>query len=137
MEGIPQVLVFDTTFHQTMPDEAFMYGVPYEWYAKYGVRRYGAHGMSHQFCTEEAARLLGKPVSEINMISCHLGNGSSITAVKNGKCVDTSMGFTPLEGLVMGTRSGDIDPASWSVKYTISLIIRNESISGCFPSLSK
>ncbi len=111
MEGIPQVLVFDTTFHQTMPDEAFMYGVPYEWYAKYGVRRYGAHGMSHQFVTEEAARLLGKPVNEVNIISCHLGNGSSITAVKNGKCVDTSMGFTPLEGLVMGTRSGDIDPA--------------------------
>ncbi len=111
MKGIPQVLVFDTTFHQTMPDEAFMYGLPYEWYAKYGVRRYGAHGMSHQFVTEEAAKLLGKPQSEINIISCHLGNGSSITAVKNGKCVDTSMGFTPLEGLVMGTRSGDIDPA--------------------------
>jgi acetate kinase len=111
MEGIPQVLVFDTTFHQTMPDKAFMYGVPYEWYAKYGVRRYGAHGMSHQYVTEGAAKLLNKPLNELNMISCHLGNGSSITAIKNGKCVDTSMGFTPLEGLVMGTRSGDIDPA--------------------------
>ena len=111
MPGIPQVLVFDTSFHQTMPEKAYMYGVPYNWYTDYGVRRYGAHGMSHQFVTEEAARLLGKDVSEINMISCHLGNGSSITAVKNGKCVDTSMGFTPLEGLVMGTRSGDIDPA--------------------------
>ena len=111
MAGIPQVLVFDTTFHQTMPEKAYMYGVPYDWYEKYGIRRYGAHGMSHEFVTKEAARLLGKDVNEINMISCHLGNGSSITAVKNGKCVDTSMGFTPLEGLVMGTRSGDIDPA--------------------------
>lgn len=111
MPGIPQVMVFDTTFHQTMPQKAYMYGVKYDWYEKHGVRRYGAHGMSHQFVTEEAAKLLGKDVSEINMISCHLGNGSSITAVKNGKCVDTSMGFTPLEGLVMGTRCGDIDPA--------------------------
>ncbi len=111
MPGIPQVLVFDTTFHQTMPERAFMYGVPYDWYTESGVRRYGAHGMSHQYVTEEAAKLLGKDISEVNMISCHLGNGSSITAIKNGKCVDTSMGFTPLEGLVMGTRSGDIDPA--------------------------
>ena len=111
MLGIPQVLVFDTTFHQTMPERAFMYGVPYDWYTENGVRRYGAHGMSHQYVTEEAAKLLGKDISEVNMISCHLGNGSSITAIKNGKCVDTSMGFTPLEGLVMGTRSGDIDPA--------------------------
>lgn len=111
MPGIPQVMVFDTTFHQTMPQRAYMYGVKYDWYEKHGVRRYGAHGMSHQFVTEEAAKLLGKDASEINMISCHLGNGSSITAVKNGKCVDTSMGFTPLEGLVMGTRCGDIDPA--------------------------
>ena len=111
MPGIPQVLVFDTTFHQTMPERAFMYGVPYDWYTENGVRRYGSHGMSHQYVTEEAAKLLGKDISEVNMISCHLGNGSSITAIKNGKCVDTSMGFTPLEGLVMGTRSGDIDPA--------------------------
>lgn len=111
MPGIPQVLVFDTTFHQTMPEKAFLYGVPYEWYTENGVRRYGAHGMSHQYVTEEAAKLLGKDISEVNMISCHLGNGSSVTAIKNGKCVDTSMGFTPLEGLVMGTRSGDIDPA--------------------------
>ena len=111
MKGIPQVLVFDTTFHQTMPEEAYMYGLPYEWYEEDGVRRYGAHGMSHEFVTMEAAKLLGKKPEEVNMISCHLGNGSSITAVKNGKCVDTSMGFTPLEGLVMGTRCGDIDPA--------------------------
>ena len=111
MKGIPQVLVFDTTFHQTMPEEAYMYGLPYEWYEEDGVRRYGAHGMSHEFVTMEAAKLLGKKPEEVNMISCHLGNGSSITAVKNGKCVDTSIGFTPLEGLVMGTRCGDIDPA--------------------------
>ncbi len=111
MKGIPQVLVFDTTFHQTMPEEAYMYGLPYEWYEEDGVRRYGAHGMSHEFVTMEAAKLLGKKPEEVNMISCHLGNGSSITAVKNGKCVDTSMGLTPLEGLVMGTRCGDIDPA--------------------------
>lgn len=111
MAGIPQVMVFDTTFHQTMPEKAYMYGVPYDWYEKYGIRRYGAHGMSHDFVTTEAARLMGKDVNELNMISCHLGNGSSITAIKNGKCVDTTMGFTPLEGLVMGTRSGDLDPA--------------------------
>ena len=111
MPGIPEVLVFDTSFHQTMPEKAYMYGLPYKYFEEYGVRRYGAHGMSHQFVTEEAARLMNKPIDELNMISCHLGNGSSITAIKNGKCVDTSMGFTPLEGLVMGTRSGDLDPA--------------------------
>ena len=111
MAGIPQVLVFDTTFHQTMPEKAYMYGVPYDWYEKYGIRRYGAHGMSHDFVTSEAAKLMGKDINDLNMISCHLGNGSSITAIKNGKCVDTTMGFTPLEGLVMGTRSGDLDPA--------------------------
>jgi acetate kinase len=188
MPGIPEVMVFDTSFHQTMPEKAYMYGLPREYYEKYGVRRYGAHGMSHQFVTEEAARITGIPQENLNMISCHLGNGSSITAVKNGKCVDTSfhqtmpeyaymygipreyyekygvrrygfhgtshmyvsnraiefanldkdnakvivchlgngssisasiggkcvdtsMGLTPLEGLMMGTRSGDVDPA--------------------------
>lgn len=111
MPGIPEVLVFDTNFHQTMPERAYMYGLPYKYFEEYGIRRYGAHGMSHQFVTEEAAKLMNKPIDELNMISCHLGNGSSITAVKNGKCIDTSMGFTPLEGLVMGTRSGDLDPA--------------------------
>ena len=122
MPGIPEVLVFDTTFHQTMPEKAYMYGLPYEYYEKYGVRRYGAHGMSHEFVTHEAAKLLNKPEEKLNMISCHLGNGSSITAVKNGKCVDTSMGFTPLEGLVMGTRSGDLDPA------ILEFIMENEGI---------
>ncbi len=111
MKGIPEVLVFDTTFHQTMPEKAYMYALPREYYEKYGVRRYGAHGMSHQYVTEEAAKLTGIPLDQINLISCHIGNGSSITAVQNGKCVDTSMGFTPLEGLAMGTRSGDLDPA--------------------------
>lgn len=111
MPGIPEVLVFDTTFHQTMPEKAYMYAIPREYYDKYGIRRYGAHGMSHQYVTEEASRLTKIPQDKLNMISCHLGNGSSIAAVKNGKCVDTSMGFTPLEGLAMGTRSGDLDPA--------------------------
>ena len=111
MPGIPEVLVFDTTFHQTMPEKAYMYAIPREYYDKYGIRRYGAHGMSHQYVTEEASRLTKIPQDKLNMISCHLGNGSSIAAVKNGKCVDTSMGFTPLEGLAMGTRSGNLDPA--------------------------
>ena len=111
MPGIPEVLVFDTTFHQTMPEKAYMYAIPREYYDKYGIRRYGAHGMSHQYVTEEASRLTKIPQDKLNMISCHLGNGSSIAAVKNGKCVDTSMGFTRLEGLAMGTRSGDLDPA--------------------------
>ncbi len=123
MQDIPQVLVFDTTFHQTMPEKAYMYGIPTEYYEKYGVRRYGAHGMSHQFVTEEASRISGIELDKLNMISCHLGNGSSITAVKNGKCVDTSMGFTPLEGLVMGTRSGDLDPA------ILEFIMERENIS--------
>ena len=111
MPGIPEVLVFDTTFHQTMPEKAYMYAIPRKYYDKYGIRRYGAHGMSHQYVTEEASRLTKIPQDKLNMISCHLGNGSSIAAVKNGKCVDTSMGFTTLEGLAMGTRSGDLDPA--------------------------
>ncbi|MBQ9267754.1 MAG: acetate kinase [Clostridia bacterium] len=111
MPGISQVLVFDTTFHYTMPEKAYTYAVPMAWREEYGVRRYGAHGMSHQFVAEEAAKLLGKDISEVNTISCHLGNGSSVTAIRGGKSVDTSMGFTPLEGLVMGTRCGDIDPA--------------------------
>ena len=109
MKGIPMVAVFDTTFHSTMPQKAFMYGIPYSVYDKYKVRKYGFHGTSHKFVSEEAAKIVGK-VSKI--IICHLGNGSSVSAVKNGKCMDTSMGFTPLEGLVMGTRSGDIDPAA-------------------------
>ena len=111
MPGTPMVGVFDTAFHQTMPQKAYMYGLPYEYYEKYKVRRYGFHGTSHSFVSKRAAEVMGRPYDEVKTIVCHLGNGSSVSAVLNGKCVDTSMGLTPLEGLVMGTRSGDIDPA--------------------------
>ena len=111
MPGTPMVAVFDTAFHQTMPEKAYMYGLPYECYEKYKVRRYGFHGTSHSFVSKRAAEVMGRPYDEVKTIVCHLGNGSSVSAVLNGKCVDTSMGLTPLEGLVMGTRSGDIDPA--------------------------
>ena len=111
MPGTPMVAVFDTAFHQTMPEKAYMYGLPYEYYEKYKVRRYGFHGTSHSFVSKRAAEVMGKSYDEVKTIVCHLGNGSSVSAVLNGKCVDTSMGLTPLEGLVMGTRSGDIDPA--------------------------
>ena len=110
MPGVPMVAVFDTTFHSTMPPKAFMYGIPYSVYQQYKIRKYGFHGTSHKFVSEEAVKYLGAEHSRI--IICHLGNGSSISAVKDGKCIDTSMGFTPLEGLIMGTRSGDIDPAA-------------------------
>ena len=111
MPGVPNVAVFDTAFHQTMPPKAYMYGLPYEYYEKYKVRRYGFHGTSHSFVSKRAAELLGKAYDETKTIVCHLGNGSSISAVVNGQCVDTTMGLTPLEGVVMGTRSGNIDPA--------------------------
>ena len=111
MPGTPMVAVFDTAFHQTMPEKAYMYGLPYEYYEKYKVSRYGFHGTSHSFVSKRAAEVMGKSYDEVKTIVCHLGNGSSVSAVLNGKCVDTSMGLTPLEGLVMGTRSGDIDPA--------------------------
>lgn len=110
MPNVPMVAVFDTTFHSTMPAKAFMYGIPYSVYEQYKVRKYGFHGTSHKFVSEETIKLLG--LQNCRIIVCHLGNGSSISAVKDGKCLDTSMGFTPLEGLVMGTRSGDIDPAA-------------------------
>ena len=111
MPSVPMVAVFDTAFHQTMPNVAYMYGLPYEYYEKYGVRRYGFHGTSHSFVSKRAAEILGKDYKELKTIVCHLGNGASICAVKNGESVDTSMGLTPLEGLIMGTRSGDIDPS--------------------------
>ena len=111
MPGTPMVTVFDTAFHQTMPEKAYLYGLPYEYYEKYGVRRYGFHGTSHSYVSKKAAELLGKPYDQVKTIVCHLGNGASCCAVKYGKSVDTSMGLTPLEGLIMGTRSGDIDPA--------------------------
>ena len=109
MPGLPQVGVFDTAFHQTMPPKAFMYAIPYELYEKYGIRRYGFHGTSHRYVSARACEFLGLDPENTKMITCHVGNGGSIAAVKNGKCIDTSMGLTPLEGLVMGTRAGDID----------------------------
>ena len=111
MPDVPMVGVFDTAFHQTMPAKAYLYGLPYEYYEKYKVRRYGFHGTSHSFVSKHPAEFLGLDINHSKIIVCHLGNGASISAVKDGKCVDTSMGLTPLEGLVMGTRSGDIDPA--------------------------
>ena len=108
---IRHVFVFDTAFHQTMPEEAYLYGIPYRYYEQYRIRRYGFHGTSHDYVSKRAAAVLGRPVEELKLIVCHLGNGASVSAVKYGKCVDTSMGLTPLEGLIMGTRSGDVDPA--------------------------
>lgn len=109
LPSVPQVGVFDTAFHQTMPKHSFLYGIPYSLYQKHGVRRYGFHGSSHKFVSAKAAEFLQKPISELNIITCHLGNGASIAAVKQGKSLDTSMGMTPIEGLIMGTRSGDLD----------------------------
>ena len=123
MPGTPNVAVFDTAFHQTMPEAAYMYGLPYEYYEKYKVRRYGFHGTSHDFVSKHAAELVNKDRKDLKIIVCHLGNGASVSAVKNGKCVDTSMGLTPLEGLIMGTRSGDMDPA------IVDFICQKEGIS--------
>ena len=111
-DKIPQVVVFDTSFHQTMPPKAYMYPLPYEYYEKYGVRKYGAHGTSHRFVSDRVAAIEGKPKKDLKIITCHLGNGCSITAIKDGVCVDTSMGFTPLDGFMMGTRSGTLDPSA-------------------------
>lgn len=112
LQGVPQVAVFDTSFHQTMPDIAFLYGLPFEYYKKYGIRKYGFHGTSHRFVSEKAAEILKRSLKSLKLITCHLGNGCSMTAVDRGRSIDTSMGFTPLEGLLMGTRSGDLDPAA-------------------------
>ncbi len=111
LPDVPQVAVFDTAFHRTIPEEAYLYAVPYRLYKEYSIRRYGFHGTSHRYVAHRAAQIMGQPLEELNMITCHLGNGCSITAIKSGESMDTSMGFTPLEGLIMGTRSGDIDPA--------------------------
>ena len=111
LPGVSMVAVFDTAFHQTMPKKSYLYGLPHELYTKYGVRRYGFHGTSHKYVSQRAAKMLGKDIKDLKIITCHLGNGASIAAVDGGKCVDTSMGFTPLEGLIMGTRCGDIDAA--------------------------
>ena len=111
LPDVPMVAVFDTAFHQTMPEESYIYSLPYEYYEKYGIRKYGFHGTSHKYVSERAAELLDRPLEQLRLITCHLGNGASITAVEYGKSIDTSMGFTPLAGVTMGTRSGDIDPA--------------------------
>ncbi|MFA6142300.1 MAG: acetate kinase [Candidatus Omnitrophota bacterium] len=139
LKGIRQVAVFDTSFHQTMPERAFMYGLPFDYYKRYGIRKYGFHGTSHRFVSEEAARILKRPIKKLKLITCHLGNGCSMTAVDGGKSVDTSMGFTPLEGLLMGTRSGDLDPAvvlhilekeNLSINYVNDLLNKNSGLLG-------
>lgn len=122
MPGVPQVAVFDTGFHQTMPDYAYLYALPYEYYEKYHIRRYGFHGTSHRYISMRAAAMLGKKPEDLKIVTCHLGNGSSIAAVKGGKCYDTTMGLTPLEGIIMGTRCGSIDPA------IIPLIMKKENM---------
>ena len=122
-DSTPMVVVFDTAFHSTMPDKAYMYAVPYEFYEKYAVRRYGAHGTSHRFVSREMADLMGRDIKDLKLITCHIGNGSSITAVKNGKVIDTSMGLTPLDGIMMGTRSGCLDPS------VVTFIAEKENLS--------
>jgi len=124
MPGVPQVAVFDTAFHQTMPEKAYLYSIEYALYEKYKIRRYGFHGTSHMYVSTEAAKLLGKPIEQLKIITCHLGNGASVCAIDGGKSVDTSMGLTPLEGLTMGTRCGDIDPA------VVSYIMEKEGLNG-------
>lgn len=122
-KSVPQVVAFDTAFHQTMPEKAYMFAIPYKYYEKYGVRRYGFHGTSHRFVTDKMAELMGKKKEDLNLISCHIGNGSSITAVKGGKVIDTTMGLTPLGGFMMGTRSGSLDPS------VITFIAEKENVS--------
>lgn len=124
MPGVQQVAVFDTAFHQTMPEKAFLYAIPYELYEKYKIRKYGFHGTSHKYVSQKAAELLEKPIESLKIITCHLGNGGSVCAINAGKSVDTSMGFTPLEGLVMGTRCGNIDPA------VVSFLMKKENLTG-------
>lgn len=111
LPNVPAVAVFDTAFHQTMPESSFLYSLPYEYYKEYGIRKYGFHGTSHKYVSQRAAEMLGRPLEQLRLISCHLGNGASIAAIEGGKSIDTSMGFTPLAGVTMGTRSGNIDPA--------------------------
>jgi len=123
MPGVPQVAVFDTAFHQTMPKKAYMYALPYEYYEKHKIRKFGFHGTSHKYVSGEAAKMLNKPIEDLKIITCHLGNGSSVSAVDGGKCIDTSMGFTPLDGVVMGTRTGSMDPA------VVTFLMNNENLS--------
>jgi len=136
---VTQVGVFDTAFHQSIPKYAYLYGIPYEYYEKYKIRKYGFHGTSHKYVAERAAIMLKKPIENLKIVTCHLGNGASITAVQGGKSVETSMGFTPLEGLMMGTRSGDIDPAiisflmekeGWSLEYAVNFLNKRSGVLG-------
>ena len=122
--SVPQVVVFDTSFHSTMPPKAYMFGLPYEYYEKYAIRKYGFHGTSHRYVSQRLAQLMGKDIKDLKIVSCHLGNGSSVTAVDGGKSVDTSMGFTPLDGLIMGTRSGAVDPSA------LTYILEKEQMTG-------
>ncbi|MDD3840584.1 MAG: acetate kinase [Clostridia bacterium] len=122
MPEVPMVGIFDTAFHQTIPEKAYLYGIPYETYQKYKIRKYGFHGTSHKYVAQKAAEMVGMPLESLKIITCHLGNGSSITAIKDGKSIDTSMGFTPLEGVLMGTRSGDLDPA------VITFLMKKENL---------
>ena len=135
MPDVPHVCVFDTAFHQTMPPRAYMYAIPYEFYEQFGIRKYGAHGTSHRYLVQRAAELLGESPSDLKLITCHLGGGCSVTAVDHGMSVDTSMGFTPLGGIVMGTRSGDIDPSivTYLVEQELSLIHSWASLSSSSP----
>lgn len=139
LPGVPQVAVFDTSFHQTMPNFSYLYAIPYEYYEKYKIRRYGFHGTSHKFVAQKACRILGMDFNSCKIITCHLGNGASIAAIRNGKSVDTSMGFTPVEGLIMGTRSGDVDPGvllflaekeNLSIKQVNDLINKKSGVQG-------
>ena len=145
MPNIPMVCVFDTAFHQTMPEKAYLYGIPYEYYEKYKIRRYGFHGTSHSYVSKRAAQVLGAKYEDLKLIVCHLGNGASVSAVKNGECVDTSMGLTPLEGLIMGTRSGDLDPAiieflchkeNKSVDAVLNILNKKSGVLGMSKNLS-
>lgn len=145
MPNTPMVCVFDTAFHQTMPEKAYLYGIPYEYYGKYKIRRYGFHGTSHSYVSKRAAQVLGAKYEDLKLIVCHLGNGASVSAVKNGECVDTSMGLTPLEGLIMGTRSGDLDPAiieflchkeNKSVDEVLNILNKKSGVLGMSKNLS-
>lgn len=123
MPGVPMVAVFDTAFHQTMPEKAYLYAIPYKYYEKYKVRKYGFHGTSHKYVSQECAKMMGIPIEKLKIITCHLGNGGSVTAIQGGLSIDTSMGFTPLDGIAMGTRSGSIDPAA------VLFLMRKENLS--------
>lgn len=144
-KDVPEVAVFDNAFHSTMPPEAYMYGVPYEYYEKYGVRKYGFHGTSHRYVSGECAKIMGKDLKDIKLITCHLGNGSSITAIQDGKVVDTTMGLTPLDGFIMGTRSGNLDPSvvtflqekeGWTPAQTNEILNKKSGIYGISGGLS-